>query len=115
MWAACFSKPGARDLPAPSRLALLTSRHLTQPDWPAFTDDFLLPPYAPEETLARLALLSFRKRHVQGGDTLALADVVLDLVGARARDLTGRLLSLTPREYDLLRFSLPAPGQILCP
>ena len=52
------------DLPTPSRLALFTPRHLAQPDWPAYTDDFLLPPYPPAEMLARLALLSFRKRHI---------------------------------------------------
>ncbi len=92
------------DLPAPSRLALLTPRHLTLPDWPAYTDDFLLPPYAPAELLARLTLLAFRKRHVTSGDTLTVADIVLDLAGASARDKSGGLLPLTPREYDLLRF-----------
>lgn len=92
------------DLPAPSRLALLTSRHLEQPDWHAFTDDFLLPPYAPAEVLARLSLLGFRKRHIQVGDTLAVADVVLDLAAGCARSQSGGILPLTPREYDLLRF-----------
>ena len=92
------------DLPPPSRLALLTARHLALPDWPAYTDDFLLPPYAPDEMLARLALLGFRKRHIQSGDTLTLADILLDLAAGCARDAGGRILPLTPREYDLLRF-----------
>ncbi len=92
------------ELPAPARLALLTSRHLEQPDWPAYTDDFLLPPYAPAEVLARLSLLGFRKRHIQSGDTLTVADVVLDLAAGCARSASGFILPLTPREYDLLRF-----------
>lgn len=92
------------DLPPPSRLALLTLRHLDLPDWPAYTDDFLLPPYAPGEMLARLAQLGFRKRHIQSGDTLALADISLDLAAGCARDRSGHILPLTPREYDLLRF-----------
>ena len=92
------------DLPPPSRLALLTPRHLAQPDWPAYTDDFLLPPYSPAEMLARLSLLGFRKRHIQTSDTLLVADIVLDLAAGCARDSLGRILSLTPREYDLLRF-----------
>ncbi len=92
------------DLPTPPRLALLAPRHLALPDWPAYTDDFLLPPYAPAEMLARLAQLTFRKRHVQGADTLAVADVTLDLSGARASDSAGAALPLTPREYELLRF-----------
>ncbi len=92
------------DLPTPPRLALLTPRHLAQPDWPAYTDDFLLPPFAPAEMLARLAQLTFRQRHVRGADTLAVADVTLDLAGARASDAAGAALPLTPREYELLRF-----------
>ena len=92
------------DVPLPVRLALLTPRHLSQPDWAAFVDDFLLPPYAPAEMLARLSLLSFRKRHVQTGDRLVLADLVLELSAACARDAAGLLLPLTPREYELLRF-----------
>ncbi len=92
------------DVPKPTRLALLTPRHLSQPDWAAFVDDFLLPPYAPAELLARLSLLSFRKRHVQTGDRLALADLVLELSAGCARDSDGLLLPLTPREYELLRF-----------
>ena len=79
---ACSRAPGATDLPPPSRLALLTARHLTQPDWPAYTDDFLLPPYAPDEALARLSLLAFRQRHVRSGDTLLVSDLFLDYPAA---------------------------------
>ena len=92
------------DLPVPSRLALFTPHHLSQPDWPAYTDDFLLPPYPPDEMLARLALLSFRKRHIDSADTLTLPCLTLDLAGARALDTQGQALPLTPREYELLRF-----------
>lgn len=92
------------DMPPPTRLALLTPRHLSLPDWAAYTDDFLLPPYAPTELLARLSLLSFRKRQVQSGNTLRLPDLVLELSSGCARDLTGTMLTLTPREYELLRF-----------
>ena len=92
------------DLPPPSRLALLTPRHLALPDWTAYAEDFLLPPYAPTEALARLALLSFRRRYRTGGDTLTLADVVVDLAGGCARNSGGERLTLTPREFDLLRF-----------
>jgi hypothetical protein len=92
------------DVPQPARLALLTPRHLSQPDWPAYTDDFLLPPYAPAEMLARLSLLSFRKRHIQAGNRLFVEDLVLELGAGCARDAAGLLLPLTPREYELLRF-----------
>lgn len=92
------------DLPEPTRLALFTPQHLFQPDWPAYVDDFLLPPYAPNELLARLMLSSFRKRHMEPGARLTLADLTLDLAGGRALTTGGTILPLTPREFDLLRF-----------
>ena len=92
------------EMPAPARLALLTPAHLAQPDWPAYADDFLLPPYSPAEMLARLALLGFRKRHIQTGHQMLLEDIRLDLAAGCARDEAGRILPLTPREFDLLRF-----------
>ncbi len=92
------------DMPPPARLALFTPRHLTLPDWPAYTDDFLLPPYVPAELLARLSLLSFRKLHIESGARLRLADLVLDLAAGCARDRNGLVLALTPREFELLRF-----------
>ena len=92
------------DTPLPGRLALLTPRHLTLPDLAAYTDDFLLSPYAPAEMLARLSLLAFRKRHVQNGDLLEVADLTVDLAAGCARDSQSHILLLTPREYDLLRF-----------
>ncbi len=92
------------DMPPPARLALLAPRHLSQPDWAAYTDDFLLPPYAPSEMLARLSLLGFRKRRIGAGDTLRLPDLVIELSSGCARDSSGAMLPLTPREYELLRF-----------
>ena len=92
------------DAPPPLCLALLNQRHLAQQDWVAYADDFLLPPFAPDELLARLHLLLFRRRNVQFGDTITFADVLLDLPGRRALTDEGRVLPLTPREFDLLQF-----------
>jgi DNA-binding response OmpR family regulator len=99
------------DFPAPPCLALLDPHHLGLPDWPAYADDFLLPPFAPREALARLANLLFRKRHVQFGDIVTFADVILDIAGGRASDMDGRPLPLTPREYDLLQFLVTHRGK----
>jgi two-component system alkaline phosphatase synthesis response regulator PhoP len=92
------------EMPLPPRLALMAPRHLENDAWQAFVDDFLLPPYRPEEMLARLALLTFRKRHVHGADILRVEDLTLDLARASASDSAGHILPLTPREFDLLRF-----------
>ncbi len=74
---------------APDCLPLHHVGHLLQPDWPAYTDDFLLPPYAPGEALARLSLLVFRQRHICSSDTLVVQNLVIDLSGGCARDVGG--------------------------
>lgn len=100
------------DFIAPPTLALLRPQHLGQPDWPALADDFLIPPYAPDETLARVSLLLFRRRHVRDDDTLRFADVVIDLATSLARDAgSDAVLPLTPREFDLLRFLVTHRGK----
>ncbi len=100
------------ETPAPPILALFNANHFRLPDWPAHIDDFLLPPYAPPEALARIALLLFRKRHIQTGHTLLFADMSVDLESGRAFDAQKSLLPLTPREYELLKFLLTHRGKI---
>lgn len=100
------------DFTPPPTLALLRPRHLEQPDWPALADDFLIPPYCPTETLARVSLLLFRRRYVRDNDTLRFADVVIDLAGSLARTSgSDSVLPLTPREFELLRFLVTHRGK----
>jgi len=99
------------DLPLPVCLALFAPVHLSQPDWPAHTDDFLLPPYAANELLARLTLLRFRRRHVPTDNLVRFADLILDLDSKRALDSDRCLLPLTPREYELLEFLVTHRGR----
>ena len=100
------------DFVPPPTLALLRPRHLGQPDWPALADDFLIPPYSPDETLARVSLLLFRRRHVQDNETLRFADTVIELASslAHAAD-SDAVLPLTPREFELLRFLVTHRGK----
>ena len=74
-------------------------------------DDFLLPPYEPEEVKARVALLFFRKRSVEAGDMLYFAGIRLSLGAGKVTTADGKPLALTPREYDLLRFLLTHRGR----
>lgn len=99
------------ETPMPLRLSLLCPDALDRPEWQAATDDFLLPPYAPEEAMARIRLLLFRRRHVTRGDLLEFAGLSLDLVGGQATDSAGRALPLRPREFDLLRFLVTHRGK----
>ncbi|HEY3333353.1 MAG TPA: response regulator transcription factor [Capsulimonadaceae bacterium] len=90
--------------PLPICLGLLTAHHLTDPEWPAYVDDFALPPYDRTEIAARLKRLLFARRHVLTDDTLRIAGLVIDIAGRRATTEAGVVLALTPREFDLLAF-----------
>jgi DNA-binding response OmpR family regulator len=81
-------------------------------DLPAFLDDFLAPPYDPVEALARLRLLLFRRRHVEGGDQVRYHDLTLDLATGRAYAAgSTQEIALTPREWELLRFLVTNQGR----
>src|SRR5579871_3912104 len=99
------------DMPQPPCLALFAFQHLALPDWQAHTDDFLLPPYDPSEVLARLALLLFRKRHIEAQNRLVFADLTLDLTSLLAFDKEGKILALTPREFEFLQFLVTHRGK----
>ena len=99
-----------RDAPPPLRLSLLAPRHLTQPDWVAFTDDFLLSSDL-DEIKARVDALFFRKRNATAGRSLICADLHLDLQTSTASHSDGTALALRPREFQLLQFLVTHRGK----
>ena len=92
-------------------IVLLTQKHTHTREWFAFADDFLLPPHAPDELVVRVRLLLFRRQHIGERDILRFNDVTLFLSEGRATGAGNRILPLTPREYDLLRFLLTHRGR----
>ena len=98
-------------IPLPPFLVLITRLHLTNPELRLFVDDFLMPPYDPEELKSRLSLVLFRRRFVEMGDTLVFAGVRLYLTLGRATTTAGESLDLTRREFDLLRFLMTHRGR----
>lgn len=93
-------------------IAFLSEAHLTQRDWLAFVDDFLVCSPTPDELLARIRLLMFRRQHVENSGIITLHDLTLDMVSCRATDAASQPLPLTPREFDLLRFLLTHRGKL---
>ncbi len=75
-------------------------------------DDYLVKPFAPAELLARVHALLRRPAVVARDETLAYADLSLDQV---TRDVRrgSRALELTAKEYELLRYLLRHPKQVL--
>ena len=75
-------------------------------------DDYLVKPFAPVELLARVHALLRRAEPSDSGDVLGYGDLRLDLA-TRAASRGGRQFELTATEFDLLRFFLRHPRQVL--
>jgi DNA-binding response OmpR family regulator len=76
----------------------------------AGADDYLIKPFHFAELLARLRALT--RRDGEHGTTLRAGDLTLDLAAHRAWR-SGLPLTLTAREFSLLRYLMHHPGQVL--
>ena len=74
-------------------------------------DDYLVKPFSFEELLARMRAL-LRRPAAQAQTLLRYGDIVLDSAAGRA-SRAGRLLSLSAREFTLLRVLLENPNQLV--
>ncbi len=80
-----------------------------QPDWG--TSDFVLPTAGPAEVEARIRLLVQRPDTVEPDAAIRVGELVVDPVSYQVR-LRGRLLDLTYKEFELLRFLASRPGRV---
>lgn len=74
-------------------------------------DDYLIKPFAFSELLARVRTL-LRRGRVKEAETLALADLELDVIKRRATR-AGQRIDLTAKEFALLELFLRRPGEVL--
>lgn len=81
-------------------------------------DDYVTKPFNPVELLARVKSQLRRYMQLGGGEqrpsVLTIGGVSLD-DAAKAVTLDGEPVSLTPREYDILKLLMIHPGQVFSP
>jgi two-component system response regulator MprA len=75
-------------------------------------DDYLVKPFAPAELLARIHALLRRPEVASPDEVLAYADLTLNPITRETRR-GERSFELTAKEYDLLRFLMRHPRQVL--
>ena len=76
-------------------------------------DDYVTKPFSPRELVLRVESVLRRagERHKPQTGVFTDGDIVVDLARHEAT-LDGRVLQLTTREFDLLRFLVANPGQV---
>jgi len=103
--------PKTRDLP----VIILTARSAEMDRLLGFehgADDYLTKPFSPNELVARLRALLRRAGPGQAAGTVEIGGLRVDPL---AREVTcgGRLVPLTPREFDLVSFLARHPGRVI--
>ena len=84
-------------------IALARPEHLAPAHFVVGVDEFILPPYAPGELLARLQLALWRQKRIDTQHMVRIGDLTIDLAHRQVR-IDGKLVDLSEREYALLTF-----------
>jgi two-component system, OmpR family, phosphate regulon response regulator PhoB len=74
-------------------------------------DDYITKPFSPKELVARAAAVLRRVRPALAAQTLDYGGIEMDLAAHRVKR-NGKVLSLGPTEYRLLRHFLEHPGRV---
>jgi len=91
-------------------MLVVSPKQIVELDPELSPDDVIMAPVHPHELYTRMRLLDFRHASFQHQARLQRGDLVVDFEGYEAR-LRGRSLSLTRREFELLRFLASHPGR----
>ena len=75
-------------------------------------DDYVTKPFSPKELVARVKAVLRRARPPEGPATFKVGDLGVDF-GKRQVVVGGAAVSLTPKEFDLLRALIEARGRVL--
>ena len=90
-------------------IAILPGKALNSLDTSVAIDDFLVEPYDSAEITLRIKRALWRKTNLHSEELIKCGDLVIDLVKCEVT-LSGALVPLTFKEYELLRFLASNPG-----
>jgi DNA-binding response OmpR family regulator len=90
-------------------LALLTMESLTKNDLFLTVDDFLIRPYDQRELVARAGRLT--QKATNPNEMIICGELAVDLANCEVR-VSGKIVELTFKEYELLKFLANDPGRV---
>lgn len=95
------------NLPA---IALISGKELSRLDWNLGIDDFVVKPWNISEIVTR-AKRVIKQTKIQGSDLIKHSDLVMDTAKCEV-SINGRLIVLTFKEYELLKFLMRHKGKV---
>ena len=109
--AAPARSPFAEAWPNALVLAVVTPSQLADLDPAQMVEDFIVPPVHPEEFVARVRQALWRSRGAKPQNLLVAGGLSLDLASYQV-SAAGRPITLTYKEYELLRFLMTHAGTV---
>ena len=92
-------------------IARLSREALDSLDSGPDVDDFIVEPWDVAEVAARARRVLWRRNKIDGRELIECGELVIDLAKCKV-SLCGKLVSLTFREYELLRFLVSNKGRV---